>query len=262
MTPRVVCAPGRHGDILWALPTARAIAEGTGTPVTLVLSPRYCTLAPLLLTQPYLGAVLVDETWDITESAPITPRQPPGVGTDAILLGYQGWPRLPLPFEVYRRVQEEHPDLPLAPLALERPWITAEPWKYVPHQIMVGFSDEWFELKFGLTRLLNHPDAYLIPAPNSRWIAEGGHEADTWEEAARRIAACDLFLGCCSALHVLACALGKRVVLMEPNKDRWQDIFYPYGKTGRVTLVVGNDGLPTFDARHVRDAIQEALACA
>ena len=58
----------------------------------------------------------------------------------------------------------------------------------------------------------------------------------------------------------VACALGKPCVLIEPNPHRHGDLFYPYGKTGsRVTLVVGNDGKPTFDARHCADAIWEAL---
>ena len=46
---------------------------------------------------------------------------------------------------------------------------------------------------------------------------------------------------------------------MEPNPQRHATVFYPYGKTGRVRLVTGNDGQPTFDARAVRHAIQEAL---
>ena len=68
-----------------------------------------------------------------------------------------------------------------------------------------------------------------------------------------------IVLGCCSALHVLAVALGKRCVSMEPAEARWNPIFYPLGTTGRVKLVMGSDNRPTFDARAVRQAVEEAL---
>jgi hypothetical protein len=40
---------------------------------------------------------------------------------------------------------------------------------------------------------------------------------------------------------------------------RWNPIFYPLGKTGRVRLVTGNDGLPTIDARHTAEVLREVL---
>ena len=82
-------------------------------------------------------------------------------------------------------------------------------------------------------------------------VAEGSN----WVDAAAKIKKAKFFLGCCSALHVLACALGKSVVMVEPNAARHNPIFDPYGKTGRVHLVCGNDGLPTHDSRHVREAL-------
>jgi hypothetical protein len=70
-----------------------------------------------------------------------------------------------------------------------------------------------------------------------------------------------VFLGDCSAWHVLAMAMGIPVVLVEPLEARWNPIFYPLGMDGpQVTMVRGNDGNPTFDARHVADALTRALA--
>jgi hypothetical protein len=138
----------------------------------------------------------------------------------------------------------------------------------------IGFSDEHFELKYGLTTLIKKalPPHWHTPqpmrtqwkvlaAPKSRWYREAGAAVSTWEQAAAQIGQGTIFVGCNSALHVLACALGIPVVMMEPSEARWNPIFYPYGTTERVRLVTGNDGRPTFDARHVRDAIEETLRC-
>lgn len=260
----ILCtAPGRYGDIIWGLPTCRALAYASGEPVDLLLSEKYRSLLPLLQQQAYLRGVLIDLRWDVQETAPMTPRIPPrlpsGYGR-VIHLGYRDWPRLPLAQETYDSAQAQWGG-PLPPLDLETPWITVE-GPGDPTEIVVGFSDEWFELKFGIVELLERCHlAPLVPyyGKGSRWDREGWGRRATWEEAARAFRNADLFLGCCSALHVLAVALGKPVLLMEPNEMRWQDIFYPLGKTGRVKLILGNDGRPTFHAPHVIDAVREAL---
>jgi hypothetical protein len=94
-----------------------------------------------------------------------------------------------------------------------------------------------------------------------RWIAEyQQHEHGgpwSWEHAAAWISRAAVFLGDCSALHVLACAIGTPCVLMEPNEARHHEIFWPYGKTGpQVTQVLGTDGRWTWDARHVWETVQ------
>ena len=81
----------------------------------------------------------------------------------------------------------------------------------------------------------------------------------TWPQAARHIRHAKVFLGDCSALHVLAVALGTPVVLVEPMEARWNPIFYPLGMDGAVQVVKGNDGRPTWDARHVGDVLRERL---
>ena len=156
---------------------------------------------------------------------------------------------------------------------LDRPWITVPPSTGVfqTEGIAVGISEEWIELKMGLlwallryrlgaTHCLLRPQggrfeewfgADVVPIPR---FLHGGH---SWEEAAAVISGASTFLGDCSALHVLAVALGTPVILMEPQEMRWNPIFYPLGKVGpQVTLVTGGDGRPTFDARHVRDALE------
>lgn len=270
----LLTAPGRYGDILWAMATAKAISAAAGEPVDLALSQQYSGLAELLRLQPYLRAVHVLDSWQVQETAPMTPRVPPAAPWDAdwnrhIFLGYAGWPTRPLPYYVYDTVRSEHPDLglPTEGLDLEQPWITID-GAFAPTEVAVGFTDEWYELKLGVTACVFRHDIYphvQLTAPRSRWDIETpaatvAVERCDWLEAAGIIRNSDLFFGCCSALHVLACALGKRCVLMEPAEQRWNSIFYPYGQDGpRVRLVKGNDGQPTFDARHCADAVEEAL---
>ena len=282
----LVTFPGRYGDILWALPAVRALSRWIGEPVDLAVAAKYRSICSLIEQQPYIRWCEGLPWWEVQETAPMTPRIPQRSlngsslreDYDLILdLGYRGWPQRPLPFETMDCLNEQlHagacggytvkvlPRLTDAALALDEPWITVAPWTHVPHPLVVGWSDEHFELKVGLTHLLAQTlrgpgSAFLLCSPGSRRETEEGQTPTDWIENARRLAAAQVFLGCCSALHVLAVALGKPVVVMEPAEARWNDIFYPLGKTGRVHLVLGGDGKPTWDARHVKDAIEEAL---
>lgn len=273
----LVTCPGKFGDILWSCATARAIAETYGEPVDFITSQAYGSIAPLLRQQPYFNRVLVDDQWLVQDAAPMTPRTPGGekvtdpgglfvsMAQRNFHLGYDGWPQRALPFEHWRlaRGQQREADPTLAAVELGRSWITVARVPGVNYALSVGFSDEHFELKYGLTKLLRRRFGMTVLAPiGSRWEQEGTRVYDcNWEEAADSIVHSRVFLGCCSALHVLAVALGTPVVLMEPNPMRHNVVFYPLGKVGpQVTLVLGNDGLPTFDARAVAAMVESALA--
>ena len=271
--------PGKYGDSLWAMPTLRALSEGIGEPVDLLMTPKYDQLLPLYRQQPYIGRAEAWPTWQIQEvgPSPMTPWSPfehtlhhEALGIRAaeydhvVHLGYRTWPPLSLPHYVYQIAQREYPTVPLAPLDLERPWI-ADPGgqNFSPFLVICGWTDEHFELKVGLNRLLDRTlDLDVLVPEGSRWATEGwpaDRTRATWVETARAIAQCQLFVGDCSALHVLAVALGRPCVIMEPSLARHNPIFWPLGTTGRVHLVLGNDGRPTFDARAVAQAIQAAL---
>lgn len=273
--------PGKYGDLLWALPTVRALSRRIGGPVDLAIPLAFESIAPLIRLQSYIRQVFPLDDWITRDTAPISPREPPaapdtsggramgGPYTAVLHLGYRDWP---LP-DVCRHtletarvegdwlIQEEE-------LCLFQPWIRV-PDKYADHSWdwVYGFTDEFFELKFGLVVLLEQGrfKRHHIPATgigsSPRWSTEAGNFQTSWEGSAAILQKSKAFLGCCSALHVLAVACGCPVVLMEPQPMRHNQVFYPLGVDGRqgVTLVTGSDGKPTWDARHVADTLYDRI---
>ena len=271
--------PGKFGDILWSLPTVRAIAEAAGEPVDLCLSRTYGTdpFCDLLKGQSYLRGVFAEPTWIVRDTAPMTPQRLSldattmhnfaGVGYDKVIhLGYERWPQNLLPVEIYLQATGQW-GTALPGLKLDRPWVEVE-GSGSPCEMAVGFSDEWFELKLGLLaavtwRLEHEHTALLLMAKGSRWDQECGpgiiaRSVADWNETAQAIRNSDLFLGCLSAQWVLANALGIPTVIMEPSEPRHNPIFFY--ESPRNTLVLGNDGKPTFDARAVVAAVKAKLA--
>jgi len=266
----LVSFPGRYGDLLWSLPTARAISEQRGEPVDLAIAGEFASIVPLLQEQPYLNEVIVLPGWDMTPpnwKAPLHDDLLQEYCWDEILdLGYKEWPTCPLPYYIAQQAKQQ--------IDLKRPWITVPPWADFADTVVVGFTEAWFELKLGLLHSLLHPEHRVLPmdgtnrtflhtVEGSRWQTEGWAVptvAFDWLLTARVLQDARLFFGDCSALHVLACATGTPVLLCEPMEARWNPIFYPYGMDGpEVTVVMGNDDKPTFDARACADALRERL---
>jgi len=235
------------------------------------------SIAPLFRAQPYLGQVLIGEDWFPTDTDPVNQRRPPPThkydtlydGYDHVFhCGFRGWPQRALPFETLDTFNGHKQDLidPLldSELDLGTPWVTVTGFtEYGRPDIAVGFSDDHFELKYGLSRLVLHGQrlgSARVIGSSSRWHTEALEAPKSWDQSAGILHASKVFLGCNSGLHVLACAIGKPVVMMEPSEARWNPIFFPLGTTGsQVTLVLGNDGKPTWDARHVADTLQRVL---
>jgi len=264
---KILCTfPGRNGDLLWALPVIRAISQHCKAPVGLQIGGEFTGIVPLLQRQPYLSHVWADSWWSLTP--PEEWRAPGLSGYDNVFhCGYRGWPEQGLPFWVAQGVKGSYPELANLEVDYDSPWITID-GPGAPCEIAMGWSDEWFELKAGIVTLIGEKiPPYTICAPaGSRWRTERpraswclSYETD-WVSMTAAIRNSDLFVGCCSAPHVLAVALGKPVVIMEPSQARWNPIFYPFGMDGpRVTVVKGNDGQPTHDARHVAETIERVL---
>lgn len=271
--------PGRNGDLLWALPTIRALSRRIGAPIDLQICGEFAPIVPLLELQPYLGTISADPDWPLVPPAEWNAPHPPEGYDHVFHLGYRGWPQRPLPFETLHTLNEyltcnlvQHDcgnSFLGADLDLQTPWITAPALFSYQWAWLYGFTDVYFELKYGLVTLLERNRkrfsyGQLPPTnigANPRWVEEAGENATTWLEAAAMLQRTSLLLTDCSALHVLAVALGTPALLVEPMEARWNPIFYPLGMDGpQVTVVQGTDGKPTFDARHVGDALEAAMA--
>jgi len=263
----LVTHAGRHGDCLWALPTVRAIAEAVGEPVDFCISHEYRSLVSLIQAQHYIREAFSDAEWLVQQTAPISPAEPPaehrymGRAYDkTIHLSFKGWPEAPTLAEGYL-LNGQAALLKVLEMHLDRPWIKVDEAEFCG--IAVGFTDEWFELKFGLCGLLYEGlakqglavDGVVMAAPGSRWELEAKVTPTSWLGAAQMIQGSKIFLGCLSALAVLAAAMGKPRVLVEPNEQRHHPVFQHWDQE----LLKGGDGKPTFDARHVVDAVKERL---
>jgi hypothetical protein len=265
--------PGRYGDIAWALPSVRALAETYETRIDFCISGEFASFVPLLKrAAPYLDNVWAEPCWTLMPPNEWHSTINESVYGRVLEIGYRGWPDQPLPQYTYeqttRLVQAMDPQLTLAPLDLERPWMSLDSPDPILDDpaVAVGFSEAHFELKFGMLKLLYRARApkrsgsYATVFPNGRWVKEGGFLPTNWEVAASRIAQSAVFLGCCSAPHVLARAMGKPVILYEPMSARLNPIFLPFGTTGNgVELVRGLDGEMTTDSRHVRETLERVL---
>jgi len=277
---------GHHGDILWALPTVRRLSVIHDRPVYLVIPEKYGRrgFAEMICEQPYIKDVvqLSEKGWPIKETAPMTPAEPvwrPSGGYHMHHLGYRQWPTLKLPYEISQNFLNQDVAPVLRPLDMS-PWI-ATPHKRPPGffwepTVAVGFSEEHIELKMGLLAALveRFPRVQfeVLVAPNAvryqEWMGLGSLENLVfhhvgWPSACDCIDNANIFLGCLAGLWVLANAVGKRTVIMEPNPQRQHEIFWvdlpDDDGLNRNFLVKGNDGKPTFDARHVGDALEAAL---
>lgn len=302
---KVLCTmPGKFGDILWALPTVRAIADAAKEPVDLILSQSYGdkSFRTLIEGASYILRCVAETTWVVRDTAPLTPQRPetmfgPWAEYDKVIhLGYESWPLSLLPADIYLRGSISWGS-PLPDLDLDTPWLVqpdgADQYVYqkwgaahVPH-VHIGWSEEHVELKAGLIYAL----AGALPAHDIRVITHVGSRLATewlmhypghhdiggldraafsttpfqnlawysgdWILTAHALANSKLFVGCLSAQWVLANALGIRTVIVEPTTARHNPIFF-YNHP-RNTMLLGTDGQPTFDARHLVDKVREKL---
>lgn len=277
--------PGKNGDVLWALPTVRAISRLRGEKVGLLVGAPFSRIAELAAEQDYVSLAASIPGWRVHDTAPMTPREPPN-GTwgtnfsEVIHLGYPAWPKLPLPWETYQTGVAQVPELEREGngkhFSLGEPWIRGGASKNPVATVCVGFTEEWIELKMGLllrlvARLENRVRFHLLTYRDTRHYEWGGviprlptlgfTATQSWRDRARVMSECHLFLGDLSGLWVLANALGVPSVICEPNPQRHHPVFWHSGAGGiKNRLVMGNDGKPTFDARHVEYEVLEALA--
>ncbi len=272
--------PGKYGDILWSLPTVRAISETFNVPVDLIVSTGYSEHSDLLRRQSYICDVRPWSSWHSPSPGEASwspfdntlhylPRDLPEY--DRIFhLGYRRVPDRPLPAFVYDEVTRLTPEVVFRPLDLGRPWIGAVATTSTPVAVTVGWSSNAAAWKRDVTKALRERFTSTAFAPvmtvggidetwKALWCFDMAPAAD-WVAAAQRVADSRFFVGCCSALHVLACALGKPALIVEPDATRWSPIFYPYGCDGPRVRLVRPPSETTIDVAAIEAAFAVILA--
>lgn len=283
---RILCTfPGRNGDILWSLPTARAISQALGETVDFQVAGEFRSLQPVLVMAPYIGRAFADLSWIL--QPPEEWHAPSLVGIDVpdtrqvdarydrvVHLGYRKWPDQSLPRFVYAQTQREYPDLPLAPLDLDEPWLNPAAPREVSYrstlpEVTLCMTEEWIELKMGVllavAAALKGQVRFTVitPTPIGRhqeWASYwplGVIRSLGWLEAVRQIARSTVVVSCNSALWVVANALGKPLVMLEPSEARQNPIFWL--DHPRNHWVLGGDGKPTHDARATLALLRKVL---
>lgn len=254
---KILCTmPGKFGDLLWSLPTVRAIAEQAvkeieGKPlqgcfVDLGIMPEYRSLLPLLNVQPYISKAFVIENWICTGShAGDQPWEAPvnilvnetyiHTGVDILTGNTYHYDK------VYHLGYRNHPpsNKPLVDFIAEQQGIKLE--KPIPFidltDQLIGkagcsvYSSMLAELE-SITKnptitwsfndsMRDYKDKFLDDLkqtlPEVNFLYVGNRH---WVEAAYLIKHSLAFIGCRSSNYVLACGVGKKVYVYEPNISR------------------------------------------
>jgi len=202
---------GKHGDILWSLQAARAMAL-TGAEVDFAVMPAFVAVLPLIAIQPYVHKAFAINGWHLHhDGCGAQPRLPPSVpaGYDEVHhLTYDSFPTEPLILWSLKRL-----GLPMPEPAV--PFLFA-PAEADPSLVAYAFNASHRGAKENMLKLLQA----VIPEARFENV-----ETIPFDQAARRIKSSRFFFGCRSANYVLAMGLGKRCLIFEPDAGRRSPIF-------------------------------------
>lgn len=213
---RLCTFSGKNGDILWSLPTARALAERDGQPVDFGIMPQYEKLLPLIEGQEYINRAFTIPNW-ITTGSPFG-DQP----WEAPIGAYDD----PYTHGITHLTYREHPNIPLiryisqlqgVDLGPYRPWLKFPPAEYLfENEVMCGFNPDHSTEKLVFMDTLRS----LLPGINFIDVSKDG--SVEWTVAASCIQTAGIFIGDRSALAVVGYGVGAKVITFEPNMSRSQ----------------------------------------
>ena len=255
---KVLCTfSGKFGDILWSLPTVEQLgealcdaADSMDCPMPKIdfgIMPQYKSLLSLLNAQSYIDKAFTIDNWIYTGS----PH------------GDQPW-EAPVPEgydKVYHLTYRTHPskNQPLIDFIAQQQGITLSnpiPFIEVKGYIAENENDGFYHL---LQSIRNYPCvAYAFNESmqeiKKQFLGEVERRLEgivkfidvskmPWIEAAWVIDNAIAFIGCRSSNYVLACGLGQRVFIFEPNVSRSAYGLFgttftcPYAKETQVSFV-------------------------
>lgn len=230
---KVLCTfSGPFGDILWSMPTVRAISQMLGEKVDFACMPYYKSLLPLIQIQPYVDKAFSIESWVREHSNHgDQPWNPPANTVKqydrCFHLTYQGHPgltakRLPLiDFTADQQGLKLKDPLPF----LSTPDYEAN---HKDKRIAYAFNDQYSDVKARFRS--------AIKSCGDEFVFTDVRELD-WVAAATVIKHSLAFVGCRSSNNVIAHGVGqKNIFIYEPHPSRnasghLGDIFgCPYGR--------------------------------
>lgn len=244
----LVTFAGQFGDILWSLPTAREIAGNNK--VDFGIMPGFKSLISLIEVQPYINKVFAIENW-IETGRPhgCQPWEAPYIAASKITTGLNNEVRAEIPYDkVYHLTYRTHPtkDQPLIDFIASQqgikltnpiPFINLRnsiigdtddkvnlikelSIRQIKPTVVYAFNDSMVEYKAKFLNDLKSKllDVYFMNITNKSWL-----------DAAYLIQNSLAFVGCRSSNYVLACGLGQKVFVYEPNIARSK--FGPWGTT-------------------------------
>lgn len=210
-----VCTfPGKFGDILWSLPTAREIVKQiTGVPVTFVIMAPYASLVPLLEYQSYIEHACSLPHW-LPKGSPH--GDVPGIAPLKDIKTEKVW------HLAYRNHPNNLPDVPcLIDLVINQqsmywsqrpvPFLEAPKVELPQPAISYAFNGAAAEAKLEFISEIKQR------FPNVNWIDVTKLD---WLIASSVISCSKGFLGCRSANYVLATGVGVPVLVYEPILER------------------------------------------
>lgn len=256
----VACTfPGKYGDLLWSLPTVRAIAALYAQPVDLWVMPAFASICPLLELQPYIRNAYGLPGWNYIDDAcgarPL--EHPPIPGYSHVFdLGYKSWPDRPLVEFIAWQAGIDPSGNPLP--FIDPPFVTAndddpcgaDPFVTLSFIFPQKVDIFWKPLAAEIERRTGK-------APRAVYVPDL-----PWAPAAQAIKASNLFIGDRSANYVLAHGLGKPILTYETDSGRHNPIFSC--PAGREKLIVpqGSHLEPPTNLNEYVDATLELMDAA
>ncbi len=281
----LITFPGKLGDYLWALNPVRELARiRPDWEIHMMVSEYLGECGVKEIKPDYIKSIIVNTEWNIWFDAPVRPASPPATSQmlahlerekyEIVLnLGLDTWPHKPTLVETFQDLLKhalinsklDDTAVLMDSMPDPSPWLGKQ-HAVIPNQIMCAWTDEWVELKAGLTLAITKAqedaEIFLCTKYGSRMSKEF-----IWPRHFN-VATCDLvdtrfnmyttnlLVTDKSAIRVLARGIGMPVVVVEPSVPRHNYVF----DCPEHWTHVGN-GLPEkvlngFDAREMNQLIR------
>jgi hypothetical protein len=230
MARAAVTFPGKVGDILWSLPTAREIAKEYG-PVDFYVMEHFAGICELIEHQPYINKCIGLEDWIVDGNKSLQDISPPALAQEYEKVHNLGY--IEYPSQSLINISPLVAGVSLSEPVL--PFINVEPKGQ--YDIVFGFSVYIQPIKEEfISKVIS---SVLQKFPNATWIDASDMP---WKEFAEYTSGGKIYVGDKTGMHVIAHGLSKRYIIeAEGNMDRRSHIFScPYDTQNTIRMDLPN----------------------